>query len=608
MALVPRRQNKLVLVAAVLTFIGFLCFITPSGTKVAEADIAPSVIPEGVTDFGSSLGSTTEDSTPTYNELDEPIVSKATAGADAAVTAEKAYVPAFAVEQDEVTTSKVAAKAESTLAAKNAASDITDSKVKTSKPKVESKPLYDQKEEAKYAGEVEAAACDADGSYVVMIDAGSTGSRVHIYKFDTCVSPPKLLNEEFEMLKPGLSSFDTDAAGAALSLDPLMDLALKSVPKAKRACTPVALKATAGLRLLGAEKSKAILAEVRRHLTEDYPFAVVEGDGISIMDGSDEGVYAWITTNYLLGNIGSKSKDPTAAVFDLGGGSTQIVFEPVDGESMIEGEHKYEISFGGRDFTLYQYSHLGYGLMQARKKINSYVMGMFLNDKNAAALLKPLTAAELKDDTLTTGISLQHPCLPPGVRADSIKVEMEDKSTYLVNFVSPAQSATDPVAQTASTQCRSIAESVLNKDSACESKSCSFNGIYQPSLRHQFLESSDMYIFSYFYDRLQPIGMPLSFTLQEMKDITKLVCSGAENWAQNFKDPKHVKELEDEPLWCLDLSFMTAMLHVGYDIPLTRELRTAKTIEDNELGWCLGASLPLLDKSSGWTCKITKDF
>jgi Golgi nucleoside diphosphatase len=29
-----------------------------------------------------------------------------------------------------------------------------------------------------------------------------------------------------------------------------------------------------------------------------------EKGGVQIMDGSDEGVYAWITTNYLLGKIG----------------------------------------------------------------------------------------------------------------------------------------------------------------------------------------------------------------------------------------------------------------------------------------------------------------
>ncbi|VEU20871.1 DEKNAAC101774 [Brettanomyces naardenensis] len=450
--------------------------------------------------------------------------------------------------------------------------------------------------------------CSNKKEYVVMIDAGSTGSRIHVYTFDTCFSPPKLLDEQFKMLKPGLSSFDKDTIGAAKSLDPLLQVALDTIPKNKQGCSPVAVKATAGLRLLGEEKSSAILREVSRHLEKDFPFPVVTGDGVSIMDGSDEGVYAWITTNYLLGNIGSKEITPTVAVFDLGGGSTQIVFEPVEGEKMLEGAHKYEIDFGGRHFVLYQYSHLGYGLMQGRRRLNSLVVNLTL-EKGGSTHLVPLTEAQKKDfKSLNADVTLKHPCVPPGVKAENVKVEMDDGSVYLVNFISPAKDESDPLAASASTQCRFLAESVLNKDADCESKSCSFNGIYQPSLRHKFPVDSDMFIFSYFYDRLEPIGMPASFSLQEMTDITQLVCSGSSLWNQFFLQKQSIQELEQEPLWCLDLSFMTVLLHTGYDIPLNRELRTAKTIAGNELGWCLGASLPLLDKNSGWSCRVSKDY
>lgn len=72
--------------------------------------------------------------------------------------------------------------------------------------------------------------CSEEHKYVIMIDAGSTGSRVHIYKFDVCTSPPTLLDEKFDMLEPGLSSFDTDSVGAANSLDPLLKVAMNYVP------------------------------------------------------------------------------------------------------------------------------------------------------------------------------------------------------------------------------------------------------------------------------------------------------------------------------------------------------------------------------------------
>jgi guanosine-diphosphatase len=428
--------------------------------------------------------------------------------------------------------------------------------------------------------------CVKDPEFVVMIDAGSTGSRVHVYEFDTCYSPPKLLKETFEMLKPGLSSFDTDTKGAAKSLDPLMEIALDTVPKKNRGCTPVAVKATAGLRLLGEEKANAILKAVREHLETEYPFAVVAGDGISIMGGDDEGVYAWITANYLLGNIGSSEKLATAAVFDLGGGSTQIVFEPdfKNGEKMVEGEHKYEISFGNRDFELYQFSHLGYGLMAGRNKINSLIVESAIKK---GKLAKDVTTA-----------SLESPCIPPGMNASDVEVKLASGEKYTITF----KGSETP----AGPQCRFLAEAILKKDAECSTAPCSFNGVHQPSLVKTFRESSDLYVFSYFYDRTNPLGMPSSFTLQELTELAKLVCNGESTWTSALSAiDGSINELQDEPQWCLDLSFQVALLHTGYDIPLHRELRTAKKIANNELGWCLGASLPLLDKKD-WKCRITQ--
>lgn len=193
------------------------------------------------------------------------------------------------------------------------------------------------------------------------------------------------------MIQGGLSSFKSDAHGAASSLKPLLKTAMDAVPPSLRGCTPISVKATAGLRLLGADLSKNILKAVREMLETEYPFPIADGangNGIEIMEGRDEGVFAWITVNYLLSRIGADEtsskggagtsgtqKVQTAAVMDLGGASTQIVFEPIyesNTQGMHPGEHVYELSnFGGRKYTLYQNSYLGYGLMEARKSINS---------------------------------------------------------------------------------------------------------------------------------------------------------------------------------------------------------------------------------------------
>lgn len=430
--------------------------------------------------------------------------------------------------------------------------------------------------------------------YALMIDAGSTGSRIHVYKFNNCGATPELENEVFEMTPAkkggsGLSSYDADAEGAAKSLDMLMDVAVKNVPESYQRCTPVAVKATAGLRKLGKEKSDNILEAVRTRLETQYPFPVISKDkgGVEVMAGEQEGVYAWITANYLLGKIGGPDKTPTAAVLDLGGGSTQIVFQPtfpdVPGGGMpnklAEGEHKYELSFGGRDFELYQHSYLGYGLMEARNNLHSAVIdSIYLENKNDEGkewLKKPIV----------------NPCIAPKMSKE-ITVNLPSGHALgekvTVNMTGPATGSP--------ATCRGIAEKTLQKDAECAIAPCAFRGVHQPSFEKTFARE-DVYLFSYFYDRTQPLGMPESFSLSELKDLAHRVCHGEEHWDIFHSINGAMDELKDRPEWCLDLNFQLALLHTGYEMPIDREVKIAKKIKGNELGWCLGARYVVLPLS-----------
>ncbi|KAE8309361.1 nucleoside phosphatase family-domain-containing protein [Aspergillus transmontanensis] len=437
--------------------------------------------------------------------------------------------------------------------------------------------------------------------YALMIDAGSQGSRIHVYRFNNCGPTPELEHEEFEQTEKrkggsGLSSYKEDAEGAAKSLDPLMQVAMRTVPEEYKSCSPVAVKATAGLRMLGPEMSQNILEAVRHRLETVYPFPVVsrEKGGVEIMDGSDEGVYAWITTNYLLGKIGGPDETPTAAIFDLGGGSTQIVFQPTFEKSksggmperLADGDHKYELQFGGRGFDLYQHSHLGYGLMAAREAIHKAVVeGKMASSGNDMAWLNQ---------------PIPNPCIAPGMERDvEVKFDKEHPlgSKVTVKMVGPQDGSSSPAL------CRGFAEKILKKDAECKLAPCSFNGVHQPSLEKTF-SREDVYIFSYFFDRTKPLGMPDSFTLEELHQLTSTVCAGESSWKIFEGMGEAMAELRDRPEWCLDLNFMLALLHSGYEMPLSREVKIAKKIKNNELGWCLGASLPLLSQESGWTCRV----
>jgi guanosine-diphosphatase len=324
--------------------------------------------------------------------------------------------------------------------------------------------------------------------------------------------------------------------------------------------------------------SQKILDAVRHRLETSYPFPVISDtqNGVAIMDGSDEGVYAWITTNYLLGKIGGPDQSPTAAVFDLGGGSTQIVFEPTFKspskgmpEKLADGDHKYELDFGGRKFVLYQHSHLGYGLMSAREAIHK-------------ALIEGIHESS-PDDQSWVKTPVTNPCIAPGM-AREIKVKLGPGhplgESITLNMTGPSSPA--------AAQCRGLAEKVLEKDAECKLAPCSFKGIHQPPMAKTFARE-DIYAMSYFYDRTQPLGMPESFTLKEMHDLTSQVCGGESSWDVFEGVPGAMEELRDRPEWCLDLNFMMSLLHTGYELPMNREIKIAKKVKGNELGWCLGA-------------------
>ena len=123
--------------------------------------------------------------------------------------------------------------------------------------------------------------------------------------------------EVFKMTQPGLSAFPREPTRAAESLDVLLDEAVRVVPEELRKCTPVAVKATAGLRRLGTQEAADILHAVRRRLEEHYPFSLQGGaDAVQIMDGRDEGVYAWLTANYLLKTLGGAPTPGNGSMYE----------------------------------------------------------------------------------------------------------------------------------------------------------------------------------------------------------------------------------------------------------------------------------------------------
>jgi guanosine-diphosphatase len=179
---------------------------------------------------------------------------------------------------------------------------------------------------------------------------------------------------------------------------------------------------------------------------------------------------------------------------------------------------------------------------------------------------------------------IPNPCIGPGMQRQ-VNLTFPDGHALAPKV---SVTMTGPKELSAPAQCRGITEKILHKEADCKLAPCSFNGVHQPSLEKTFAKE-DVYIFSYFYDRTKPLGMPESFTLHELQRLTEIVCGGKDNWGIFEGIEGALEELEGRPESCLDLNFMLGLLHTGYEMPLSREVKIAKKIKNNELGWCLGA-------------------
>ncbi|XP_063146158.1 nucleoside diphosphate phosphatase ENTPD5 isoform X2 [Candoia aspera] len=201
--------------------------------------------------------------------------------------------------------------------------------------------------------------CPANASmgtfYGIMFDAGSTGTRIHIYTFiqRSPENPVELKGEVFESVKPGLSAYANQPEKGAETIRKLLEMAKNAVPPPHWNKTPVVLKATAGLRLLAEHKAQALLSQVRV-VFEDSPFLVPD-NSVSIMDGSYEG--------QLYGQ-----DQQTVGTLDLGGASTQITFLPQLEETLAQTPVDFLTSFQmfNSTYKLYTHSYLGLGLKAAR--------------------------------------------------------------------------------------------------------------------------------------------------------------------------------------------------------------------------------------------------
>uniref|UniRef100_A0A672FR52 nucleoside diphosphate phosphatase n=1 Tax=Salarias fasciatus TaxID=181472 RepID=A0A672FR52_SALFA len=336
--------------------------------------------------------------------------------------------------------------------------------------------------------------------YGIMFDAGSTGTRIHIYKFiqkDPGKCLPVLDNEMYHAVKPGLSAYKDNPEEGGNTVRQLLKIAKKTVPEDDWSRTPVVLKATAGLRLLPEDKAHALLREVRE-VFDESPF-FVPNNSVTIMNGTNEGVLAWVTVNFLTGKTLR-----TVGILDLGGGSTQITFLPKSKKTVQSAPPSYiaQFSLFNNTYQLYTHSYLGNGLYAARLA----------------------TLGALGADVFTSS------CLPKKFREDVTF----GGTTYKVSGI--------PDGYAGYKLCYYEVMRVIK------------GIVHQP---YEVKGSSVFYAFSYYFDRAVESGLidgsrGGSIEVRDFKKRAKEVCN------------KMTKYRAISPFLCMDMTYITCLLKEGF--------------------------------------------
>lgn len=401
--------------------------------------------------------------------------------------------------------------------------------------------------------------------YDVIIDAGSTGSRVHVYEFvrdrgtasgaSGAASRPALrvLTAPTRKVSPGLSAYASDPAAAAASVRELLQFATGRVPAAKQAQTRVRLMATAGLRLLPEADRRRLMDAVAAELAAS-PFRFAPG-GAAVISGRDEALYGWAALAHAAGSA-------DVGLLEVGGASAQIAIGAPHGRATgLAGGSGASSSVAlslwpGSRQEVVAVSWLGLGMDSAHQAINAHLA------RKAAAVG---TRAR------------QHPCVPVG------RAETAGEAPRAVAL----EGAGDFAA------CRRLVDEVL-LGAGCESEvdrvSPCVAGVRVPPLRTApavWATENALYTADYLHKAglLDGFDPSLPTPLSALEGAAAAHC--ARPWAAiEARARGDEGELFNARTSCFSAALVSALLaRAG----ATDEIRFANKVSDTTIEWALGA-------------------
>ncbi|ODV96069.1 hypothetical protein PACTADRAFT_41245, partial [Pachysolen tannophilus NRRL Y-2460] len=423
--------------------------------------------------------------------------------------------------------------------------------------------------------------------YGIIIDSGSSGSRLQVYKWTDPVflqesskdenilrSIPKIVQEDNWSYKisPGISSFkDRPSHVWDEHFRHLMEYAEKIIPLDQQAETPIFVLATAGMRMVQETPRFKILNNVCTGINKHSNFYIPDCQNhVRVIDGETEGLFGWIGLNYLMGQFDNydQNQDHTSFGFmDMGGASTQIAFVP---------SNKSEISKHTNDLFTVNLRNVN-GDTQSWKVFVSTWLGFGANEARRRHLKNAISSLPENIDTKEEYDKyLFDPCSPKDVVIDFQYNNKDYKIKGLGDYE----------------VCLKDIYPLLLKHLPCDDNPCLFNGVHAPQI--DFKEDKFVGVSEYWYTANDVFNMGGEYNFLKFNEKVKEFCS--EEWAtisSNFEAGKYGENMKLEYLKdsCFKASWVINILHEGFGLPrigidtsyLSEDQLKSLNSENNEL-------------------------
>lgn len=391
-------------------------------------------------------------------------------------------------------------------------------------------------------------------NYAVVIDAGSSGTRVWVYKWLPVIEG---LPEFDYILKkrtnPGISESADDTVKLQYTVATLIVQAAEVVPASKQPSTPVYLLATAGMRYLLEDQASEVVDRIHFMLLNSTlnPFFYQRKNNIRILSGEEEAAFAWIAVNYMKGAFKSNSTEKaykrTYGVMEMGGASTQIAFVP---KGPILAKH-FPIRIAGERYPLYSNSYLHYG----QDSVEAWIKDQLVN--------------EAKVTGKTEGV-LTNPCFNTGTDEEYKNFKM--------------------LGQADKNKCALMLGKLVFKAplDSCHPKPCGVGTVYQPSIS----QDQRFYALSVFPIVFRELGITTKENTGPV-NFNNLLNASSAYCQRNYNELKvGVKESRHKFLYkpCYMGLYVAQLLTKGYGLPVDSEnVYSLEKINDKSVDWTLGA-------------------